>query len=80
MSHIHDRVITKTLGLSSKRTGGTNLQQAGNHGHGSTQQSFPGPVLAPTHPLSFSTETKVKGGILFKDYCSWHIPRHDQVS
>lgn len=43
-------------------------------------ESFPGPLLALTHPLSFSTQTKVKGGILFKDYCSWHHHRHDQDS
>lgn len=36
--YTRQRVITKTLGLSSNRTGGTNLQQPGNHGHGSTQQ------------------------------------------
>lgn len=45
-----------------------------------SRELFPGPVLAPPHPLSFSAEIKVKDGILFKDYCPWHRHRHYQAS
>lgn len=50
--YAQQRVITKTLGLSSNGTGGTNLQQPGNHGHGSTQQrAFSWPcACTPTPP------------------------------
>lgn len=50
-TYTRQRVITKTLSLSSKRT---NLEQPGNHGHGSTQQSF---LALCLHPYTLSAST-----------------------
>lgn len=51
---MHNRGSSPKLCLSSNRTGGTNLQQPGNHGHGSTQQRAFLALSLHSHTLSAS--------------------------
>lgn len=74
--YTQQRVITKTVFIQQQNRWykPTAARKSWTWLH--SAESFPGPLLALTHPLSFSTQTKVNDGILFKDYCSWHRHRH----
>lgn len=64
---MHNTGSSPKLCLSSNRTGGTNLQQPGNHGHGSTQQRAFLALSLHSHTLSASAlKPKWKVGFYLK--------------